>query len=74
MIHKIRYKTHQLQRPHSGGRRAQSCLILSFSKKNKHIDEDETSDGQIEVKAVDYEPNEGIRNMSFFEDESLTKM
>ena len=47
---------------------------MSSSKKNKHIDEDETSDGQIEVKAVDYEANEGMRNMSFLEDESLTKM
>lgn len=45
---------------------------LSSSKNNK--DEDGSSDEQLEVKAVDCGSNEGVRNMSFLEDDSLTKM
>lgn len=49
-------------------------LSLSSSKKNKDDDEYESSDKQLEVKAVDSASNEGVRNLSFLEDDSLTKM
>lgn len=49
-------------------------LSLSSSKKNKDVDEEESCDEQMEVKAVDCVSNEGVHNMSFLEDDSLTKM
>lgn len=79
-IQKKRYETvytHQLQHPHLYGPEhlsSISSLFLSSSKKNKYVDEDENSDEEMEVKAVDYKSNDGIRNKSFLEDESLTKM
>lgn len=76
VIHKKRYETVHTPAWASKPARLSSALSLFLfsSQKNKYDDEDETSDGQIEVKTVDFESNEGIRNTSFLEDESLTKM
>ncbi|TWW57547.1 collectrin [Takifugu flavidus] len=51
-----------------------STVVQKKRKKNKDVDEEESCDEQMEVKAVDCGSNEGVRNMSFLEDDSLTKM
>lgn len=77
LVQKRRYGScaHQPQRSHLC---VPACLSLasslSSSKKNKNLEEDECSDEEVEIKAADRVSNEGVCNMSFSEDNRLTKM